>query len=747
MYDANRVYFLNSMSIPSGTQAVQGLQNGKSLYTTCENMPSVSNPGASVNHKFLIADTRTRTMRLMTQTQLSNTLSAAGATGPTGPAGIGATGPTGPAGIGATGPTGPAGIGATGPIGPRGMQGSVGATGPTGPAGIGATGPTGPAGIGATGPTGPAGIGATGPIGPRGMQGSVGATGPTGPAGPVGPSVYYGRSMPSENIQSHLSWLRFDGPLYGQLNVTLDGPGIFRINQAGLFVININVSLLTTGNWSIICYVNGVLSQENAKTTNGQGTWETVAFSQMFNFATEGNVVSFQYASEQMLDGFCKCGSICIYSTVGPIGETGPIGPSGGPTGPTGPKGDSGTTFTLVPTQTNLIGQPYVSGAVWQTQNNGTQLSFDRPKYVGPSYEEYSAFSRGRTITISSDTELINALAGQRDGDEFYFTDVIRLGGPGLGPNMPGYEVTANNIKFVGSPGVEKNISQAQWTLFTFYGSNITLENITFAWSNERYESPNAMINFDNPNATQLFITDCKFLGGSLMLTGSSKIRAASSHLCIRRTTVDVTPVQNNVYGITLLKVDQSFVAESVMFSYNTQDNHEWYPTYINVAGQVSNDGGIFVRQCSGYLMSSTARAVLGISDNVLSVVNRASVVFYANNFVNVNSIVTYSGTSFNMLNKYGYMGFMRNTILRQGLVFGTFAGILAIVGACGVAYSPSNMIFTSWENEYVVPELHVGLTDLSMSGDYSVTGVTGTVSSVYGYRVGSIPPVSVKGF
>ena len=68
-----------------------------------------------------------------------------GATGATGPTGIGITGPTGPTGAGVTGPTGPSGAGPTGPTGPTG----AGVTGPTGPSGVGPTGPTGPTGAGA----------------------------------------------------------------------------------------------------------------------------------------------------------------------------------------------------------------------------------------------------------------------------------------------------------------------------------------------------------------------------------------------------------------------------------------------------------------------------------------------------------------------------------------------------------------------------------------------------------------------
>lgn len=80
---------------------------------------------------------------------------------------------------GATGPQGPAG--ATGANGATGPQGSVGPTGPSGPTGPqGTTGPTGPQGdTGATGPEG-----ATGPAGADGSPG--GATGPTGATGPAG---------------------------------------------------------------------------------------------------------------------------------------------------------------------------------------------------------------------------------------------------------------------------------------------------------------------------------------------------------------------------------------------------------------------------------------------------------------------------------------------------------------------------------------------------------------------------------
>ncbi len=133
----------------------------------------------------------------VTLTTLAGFFSAAGATGPTGAAGVGGTGPTGSAGVGVTGPAGAAGVGSTGPTGAAGSAGAAGSTGPTGADGVGGTGPTGPAGAaGSTGPTGPAGVaggsglpGATGPTGqassvtgPTGASGSAGSTGPTGPA-------------------------------------------------------------------------------------------------------------------------------------------------------------------------------------------------------------------------------------------------------------------------------------------------------------------------------------------------------------------------------------------------------------------------------------------------------------------------------------------------------------------------------------------------------------------------------------
>jgi len=63
--------------------------------------------------------------------------------------------------------------GATGPTGPAGIQGATGPTGATGPQGI----------EGPTGPIGPQGIeGPTGPTGPAGIQGATGPTGDTGPA-------------------------------------------------------------------------------------------------------------------------------------------------------------------------------------------------------------------------------------------------------------------------------------------------------------------------------------------------------------------------------------------------------------------------------------------------------------------------------------------------------------------------------------------------------------------------------------
>lgn len=145
--------------------------------------------------------------------KLTLTVTAAGATGPSGTQG--ATGPIGASGaagvrgftgasgvVGSTGSTGPGGsTGSTGPSGPTGPSGSPGgATGPLGPTG--ATGPTGDSGnTGSTGPrgftgasgaegaTGPAGVGSTGATGPSGTPGSAGgATGATGPTGVPGES-------------------------------------------------------------------------------------------------------------------------------------------------------------------------------------------------------------------------------------------------------------------------------------------------------------------------------------------------------------------------------------------------------------------------------------------------------------------------------------------------------------------------------------------------------------------------------
>ena len=91
-------------------------------------------------------------------------------------------------------------------------------------------------------------------------------------------------------------------------------------------------------------------------------------------------------------------------------------------------------------------------------------------------------------------------------------------------------------------------------------------------------------------------------------------------------------------------------------------------------------------------------------------------------------------------------MGFIGNNFTRQGsYVFGTFAGLLSIQGTCSIAYSPNNMIFALWSNVYDIPGTHVGITDFSLSGDYSVTGNSSTVSSLYAYTVGSVPPVSVQ--
>ncbi|MEK4504385.1 hypothetical protein NYE55_39505 [Bacillus sp. FSL R12-0069] len=185
-------------------------------------------------------------------------VSAAGATGPTGPQGAqGIQGPTGPQGI--QGPTGPQGI--QGPTGPQGIQGPTGPQGiqgPTGPQGI--QGPTGPQGI--QGPTGPQGIqGPTGPQGiqgPTGPQGIQGPTGPQGIQGPTGPQGIQGPTGP-QGIQGPTGPQGIQGPtgpqgIQGPTGITgpTGGIDIAYAQFAGENVIDQPASFLRPNNLTLL---------------------------------------------------------------------------------------------------------------------------------------------------------------------------------------------------------------------------------------------------------------------------------------------------------------------------------------------------------------------------------------------------------------------------------------------------------------------------------------------------------------
>ncbi len=200
-----------------------------------------------------------------------------GATGPTGPAGVGvtgATGPTGPTGVsvnGPTGPTGDAGLpGATGPTGDAGLAGATGATGDTGPTGAGVTGPMGPTGAtgdaGLAGATGPTGAGVTGPTGPTGSQGNTGLTGPTGPTGAgatgaTGPTGAGGGATVFQSASTAQSGPQNSTALTTKTSLTL---------QPGIYMITFSAELSGKCNASCVQY-----QFEDGTTTFAQG-WPTL---------------------------------------------------------------------------------------------------------------------------------------------------------------------------------------------------------------------------------------------------------------------------------------------------------------------------------------------------------------------------------------------------------------------------------------------------------------------------------------
>lgn len=226
-------------------------------------------------------------------------------TGPTGDTGadgpFGDQGPTGPTGaqlFSFTGPTGPHRPITTGHTGPTGSRGAVGPTGPTGFFVTGATGKTGPTGIGQPGPTGVTGFtpgtGAAGPRGPTNVT-----QGPQGQAAsqftpPFGTTIVACNSFFGLNIAPYSTGSNFlpgvptyaltgfvatntggtQFPLVPNPSPTLGpqwGPGSFRIQEDGVYVVSLSCVLNFNGGLSNLGGSDSLLmwmTCDNDTTTN-----------------------------------------------------------------------------------------------------------------------------------------------------------------------------------------------------------------------------------------------------------------------------------------------------------------------------------------------------------------------------------------------------------------------------------------------------------------------------------------------
>lgn len=290
---------------------------------------------------------------LVTQSKLDSILSAniaIGPIGPTGPTGSsgGPTGPTGPTGIGSTGATGTTGAtgvtgvtgttgvtGVTGLIGLTGTTGAVGITGTTGAAGatggtgltgstgaIGATGVTGETGTtgdtgttgvtGATGETGATGgvgaVGTTGGTGGAGTTGATGATGATvtGAVGATGETGVVGATGPVITAAGVAVRVGLNGPLTTPpgtpflmtimnriplTSYTLNANGTVTVNQAGTYVIDIQVRVDPTSAVSAIeLQLNG--APTGISTTDKANPGDLAMIQTVITGIVAGNVLS-----------------------------------------------------------------------------------------------------------------------------------------------------------------------------------------------------------------------------------------------------------------------------------------------------------------------------------------------------------------------------------------------------------------------------------------------------------------------
>ncbi|RNB91516.1 collagen-like protein, partial [Brevibacillus fluminis] len=139
----------------------------------------------------------------------------------------------------------------------------------------GATGPTGPAGAaGATGPTGPAGAaGATGPTGPAG---AAGATGPTGPTGVLSFADFFAL-MPPDNAVPVAPGTAVSFPRNGPTSattITRTGPSTFNLAAIGFYQVLFQVSVSEPGQL-VLTLDSGAGAVELPYTVVGRATGTT----------------------------------------------------------------------------------------------------------------------------------------------------------------------------------------------------------------------------------------------------------------------------------------------------------------------------------------------------------------------------------------------------------------------------------------------------------------------------------------
>ena len=204
---------------------------------------------------------------------------------------------------GTTGNTGSQGI--QGTTGIQGVQGTTGATGNTGSQGIqGITGIQGNTGI--QGTQGLQGIQGVGNVGSQGIQGITGAQGIQGIQGLQGdPGVvgyFYsaydvtGQTAAAINTETDISFAN----TYGSNSVSISGGNLFRINEAAVYKVQLevqwrNTDTVNTASGIIYVSINGTAQVGTTVRTRVQPSgWEnaTLEFSQSFN---AGDTIQFKF--------------------------------------------------------------------------------------------------------------------------------------------------------------------------------------------------------------------------------------------------------------------------------------------------------------------------------------------------------------------------------------------------------------------------------------------------------------------